>query len=122
MSLQSDVASCTSHPAFSLSCSCLTTINNKLKQQGAARIPKLSQFCRNFCVHTSLKPRVISLKPRVHFPQTTSTFPSNHEYISLKPRVHFPQTTCRFPSNHVPISLKPRISCRQLSSAGKPRV
>src|SRR5215213_10213755 len=46
------------------------------------------------------KPRAVSLRPRVDFPQTTSRFPSNHESISLKPRVDFPQTTSRFPSNH----------------------
>src|SRR5215207_6486345 len=57
-----------------------------------------------------------------NFPQTTRNYPSNHESISLKPRavslrprIDFPQTTNRFPSNHVPfpsdhesISLKPR--------------
>src|SRR5215207_5622525 len=58
----------------------------------------------------SLKPRAVSLRPRVDFPQTTSRFPSNNESISLKPRVDFPQTTSRFPSNHESISLKPRKS------------
>jgi hypothetical protein len=65
----------------------------------------------------SLKPRAVSLRPRVDFPQTTNRFPSNHESISLKPRVDFPQTTCRFPqttsrfpSDHESISLRPRKS------------
>jgi hypothetical protein len=50
-----------------------------------------------------------------NFPQTTRNYPSNHESISLKPRavslrprVDFPQTTSRFPSDHESISLKPR--------------
>ena len=60
-----------------------------------------SRFCRDFGME--------------HFPQTTRNYPPNHESISLKPRavslkprVDFPQTTSRFPSNHESISLKPR--------------
>src|SRR5215216_3678127 len=72
-----------------------------------------SRFCRDFGME--------------HFPQTTRNYPPNHESISLKPRavslrprVDFPQTTSRFPSNHVPfpsdhesISLKPRVDFPQ---------
>ena len=60
-----------------------------------------SRFCRDFGME--------------HFPQTTRNYPPNHESISLKPRavslrprVDFPQTTSRFPSDHESASLKPR--------------
>src|SRR5829696_5835917 len=74
-----------------------------------------SRFCRDFGMEhfpqttrnyppnhesISLKPRAVSLRPRVDFPQTTSRFPSDHESISLRPRVSFPQTTNQLPSNH----------------------
>jgi hypothetical protein len=53
-----------------------------------------SRFCRDFGME--------------HFPQTTRNYPPNHESISLKPRAVSLRPRVDFPPNHESISLKPR--------------
>ena len=90
------------------------------------------QICRTFSPKISLKPRVISLKPRAGFPQTTSQFPSNHEVHLKKPRRKARTAICRsfrYMPRDVPeiarsntsyptarISLRPRVSFPQTTN------